>query len=129
MWASAGPGLTSSSPNQWKSDGRVESYNSISARSPLTKTKKNIYRERSKIEIVRVSAKTGSVPCKMAEARQSVSAPCWNRTLIPALQTALTTKPLVRIDWQKITVYDSSYFATCNRFFLRTGLLYSDFSS
>ena len=37
MWASAGPGPSSSSPKQWKSDGRVKIYNSVSARSPLTK--------------------------------------------------------------------------------------------
>ena len=39
MWASAGPGPSSSSPKQWKSDGRVKIYNSVSARSPLTKSK------------------------------------------------------------------------------------------
>ena len=40
MWASAGPGPSSSSPKQWKSDGSVKIYNSVSARSPLTKSKK-----------------------------------------------------------------------------------------
>ena len=40
MWASAGPGPSSSSPKQRKSDGRVKIYNSVSARSPLTKSKK-----------------------------------------------------------------------------------------
>ena len=45
MWASAGPGPSSSSPKQWKSDGRVKIYNSVSARSPLTKSKKKkLYR-------------------------------------------------------------------------------------
>ena len=39
MWASAGPGPSSSSPKQCKSDGRVKIYNSVSARSPLTKSK------------------------------------------------------------------------------------------
>ena len=39
MWASAGLGPSSSSPKQWKSDGRVEIYNSVSGRSPLTKSK------------------------------------------------------------------------------------------
>ena len=43
MWASAGQGLSSSSPKQRKSDGRVKIYNFVSARSPLTKSKrKNI---------------------------------------------------------------------------------------
>ena len=28
MWARAGPGTSSSSPNYWKSDGRVKTYNS-----------------------------------------------------------------------------------------------------
>ena len=43
MWASAGPsgqGPSSSYPKQWKSVGRVKSYDSVSARSPLTKSKK-----------------------------------------------------------------------------------------
>ena len=32
MWASAGPGPSSSSPKQWKSVGRVKLYNAVSAR-------------------------------------------------------------------------------------------------
>ena len=38
MWA--GPGPSSSSPKQWKSDGGVQIYNSVSARLPLIKSKK-----------------------------------------------------------------------------------------
>ena len=40
MWASAGQGPSSNSPKQWKSDGRVNIYNSVSARLTLTKSKK-----------------------------------------------------------------------------------------
>ena len=40
MWASAGPGQSSSTPKQWKTDGHVKIYNSVSARSPLAKSKK-----------------------------------------------------------------------------------------
>ena len=40
MPAHLGQGPSSSSPKQWKSDGRVKIYNSVSARSPLTKSKK-----------------------------------------------------------------------------------------
>ena len=40
MWASACPGPSSTSPKQCKSDGHVKIYNSVSARSPLTKSKK-----------------------------------------------------------------------------------------
>ena len=40
MWASAGPGPSSSSPKQSKLDASVKIYNSVSARSPLTKSKK-----------------------------------------------------------------------------------------
>ena len=40
MWASEGPGPSSSSRKQCKSDGRVKIYNSVSARLPLTKSKK-----------------------------------------------------------------------------------------
>ena len=47
MWASAGPGRILSSPKHLKSDGRVKIYNSVSSRSPLTKSKKKNYRERS----------------------------------------------------------------------------------
>ena len=54
MWASADPGPSSSSSKQWKSDSRVKIYNSqsVSARLPMTKSKKekNYYRERSNIE-------------------------------------------------------------------------------
>ena len=35
MWASAGPGASSSSPEQWESDVRVKIYKSVSARSSL----------------------------------------------------------------------------------------------
>ena len=34
-----------------------------------------------------------------------------------SLQPVLTTKPLVHINCAKKTVYDSSYFATCNQLF------------
>ena len=75
MWASAGPGLSSSSPKQWKSDGRVKIYNSVSERVPLTKSKKKKIIESAAIQKLsksaRVSALTGSVPCKMAKALQS----------------------------------------------------------
>ena len=39
IWARAGPGQSSNSPKEWKSDGRVKIYNFVSARSPLTKSK------------------------------------------------------------------------------------------
>ena len=73
MWASAGPGPSSSSPKQCKSDGHVQIYNSVSAKLPLTKSIKKNYREHSNIKSARASALTGSVPRNMAEARQSVS--------------------------------------------------------
>ena len=73
MLASVGQGPSSSSPKQCKSDGHVKI--SVSARSPLTKSKKEKnYREHSNIKSARVSALTSSVPRKMAEVLQSVSA-------------------------------------------------------
>ena len=66
MWASAGPGPTSSSSKQWKSDGCFKICNSVSARSPLTKSKKNNYRECSNIKSALVNALTGSVPHKLS---------------------------------------------------------------
>ena len=49
MWASVGPGPSSSSPKLWKTDGRVKIYNSLSARSPLTKSKKKKIKESTAI--------------------------------------------------------------------------------
>ena len=60
MWASAGQGPSSSSPKQWKLDGRVKIYNSVSARWQLTKSKKKNCRECSNIESACVSALTCS---------------------------------------------------------------------
>ena len=71
VWTSVGKGPSSSSPKQCKLDGGFKIYNSVSARSPLTKSKKKKYSERSNIKSTRVSALTGLVPCKTAEARQS----------------------------------------------------------
>ena len=63
MWASAGQGPISSSPKQWRRDGCVKIYNSVSARSPLKKSK-NFFRKRSNIKSTchSDSALTGSVP-------------------------------------------------------------------
>ena len=67
MWASAGPGPSSNSPKQWKSErshGCVKIYNSVSTRiggkiaSDEIQDKKN-YRQQYKS--TRVSALTGSV--------------------------------------------------------------------
>ena len=74
MCANVGPGPSSSSPKQGKSDFSVKIYNSVSARLPLTKSKKKKSIESSaryylNIESTRVSALTGSVPHKMAKAR------------------------------------------------------------
>ena len=64
--------------------------------------KKN-YRERSNIKSARVSALTGSVPRKMAEARQIVQQSSGIEPKLPnSLQLSLTTKTLVSIDcWKK----------------------------
>ena len=79
-------GRTPSAPKQWTSDVHVKSQNPVSARSPLTKSKKK-YREGSNIKSGRVSALTGSVPHKMAAALQKDSAPCGNRTHVSKLST------------------------------------------
>ena len=72
LWASAGQVPSSSSPKQWKLDGHVKIYNSVSARSPLTKSNSNI-------KSAHVSALTGSVPRKMAKGLQRVLASCKNQ--------------------------------------------------
>ena len=67
--------------------------------------KKN-YRESSNIKSAVVSALMGFVPCKIAMARQSISALFRIEPMLPDfLQPVLTTKPLVRIDCLKKTVY------------------------
>ena len=78
MWASASQGLSSISPKQWKSDGHVKIYNSVSVRLPQTKSKKKNYRERSTLQSEHVSALT-------AEELQSVSALIRNPTQIARL--------------------------------------------
>ena len=69
----------------------------------------------------RVSALTGSVPCKMAKGRQKVSAPSGIRTraarLRGSLQPTSTTKPAVRVSLQKKTISILLCFATCKRCF------------
>ena len=86
MWASAGPGQSSSSPIQWESDGCVKIYNSCQREisTDEIQEKKN-YRVHSNIKSARVSALTGSVPRKMAEALQSVSALIRNRNKVAKL--------------------------------------------
>ena len=71
IWVSVGPDPSSSSPKQWKSDGHAKIYNFVSARSPLTKLKEKLYREKQYIR-ARVSAVTGSVPRKLAKGQQRV---------------------------------------------------------
>ena len=101
------------------SDGSIEIYNSISARWPLTKSKKNKnYRECSNIKSARINALTGSVPRKMAEALQRVSALNRNGSHVAGLSAAsLIHLAIGSYQLLKKTVYDSSYFATCNWFF------------
>ena len=72
-------------------------------------------------ENARASTLTGSVPLKMAEGCQRVSAPCCSRTRVALPQFALTTEPwdcnIIVSIYRKKTVYDSSHLATLNRFF------------
>ena len=78
-------GQTPSAPKQWKSDVHIKSYKPVSARLPLTKSKKKSYRGCSNIKSACVSALTGSVPRKMAEGQPKVSASCWNLSLAAVL--------------------------------------------
>ena len=129
IWASAGPGPSSSSPKQWESDGCVKIYNSCQREisTDEIQEEKN-YREHSNIKSARVSALTGSVPRKMAKVLQEIQHSSGIEPMWPdSLQLTLTTKLLVRINSLKKTVYDSSYFVTSTHLqliFWRTGLLY-----
>ena len=49
MWASAGPGPSSSSPKQWKSDSSIKIYSSVRERLPLKKSKKKTNMESTAI--------------------------------------------------------------------------------
>ena len=62
-------------------------FTTLSAReSPLTKLEETkSYRERSNIKSARVSALTGSVPRKMADVQQRISALFRNRTHVAQL--------------------------------------------
>ena len=125
--ASVGPGLSSSSPRQWESDGRVKIYNSVSARSPLTKSKKEKIRERSNIKSARVSALTGSVPRKMAEALQRVLALCTvcrNRTHVARLfATSLNQSAIGSYQMFQKNSIPLVVFRHLQPIFWRTGLL------
>ena len=65
-----------------------------------------------------VSALTGSVPRKMTRSCRRIQHSSGIEPISPdILQLTLTTKSLIRINCLKKTVYNSSYFATCNWFF------------
>ena len=130
IWASAGPGPSSSSSKQCKLDGHVKIYNFASARSPLTKSKKKKYREHSNIKSSRVSALTGSVPHNMAEALQKESALIRNRTHVTRLfATRPNHEAINSYQMLKINSIWLVEFRHLQPICLQSGLLYSDFSS
>ena len=103
MWQSPGPGPAS------KCSKRVEvgcSYSElISCQREIAtdeiQARKN-YRERSNIRSARVSALTGSVPRKMAAAKQKDSAPNGNRTHVSRLYTtSLNHSAIGSYQWMK----------------------------
>ena len=86
--------------------------------------KKN-YRECSNIKSARVSALTGSAPGKWPRRGRAFQHSSGIEPRIEGIESmspdslplASTTKPLCHIKCWKKTVYDLSYFATCNRIF------------
>ena len=116
MSASAGPwpGQSSSSPKDWKSDGHVKIYNSVSARSPLTKSKEKKNREQYKKHECQCSDRLSAVKCSRSTRVFQHSGIEPNPPIL--LLLTLTTKPLVRINHLKKKIYDSLYFPTCNQF-------------
>ena len=131
MWASAGPGPSWSSPKQWKLDGCVKIYNSASARSPLTKSKKKTnYRERSNIKCARVSALTGSLPRKNGWDTHGFQHSSGIEPMLPdSLRLTLTTKPFGSYHLLKKNGTWLVVFRHLQAIFLRTGLSYLDCSS
>ena len=86
--------------------------------SHLQNARKKNYRELSNIKSTLVSALTGSVPRKIAEAWQEFQLSSGIEPKLPdSLRITLITEPKVRINWPKKTVYDSLFLATWNRFF------------
>ena len=104
MWASAGPGPSSSSPKQWKTGSLmprrmvVLRFTTLPARDRHWRNpRKKNYKERSNIKSAHVSALTSSVPRKMAKALQRVSALIRNRTQV----AKLTATHLNHFAWNK----------------------------
>ena len=128
MWASAGPSLSSSSPKQWKSDGCVKIYNSVSTKLPRLNPRKKII-ESPAMEKARVSvhwrAQCHAKWPRGATALQHSSG--FEPKSPDLLWLTLTTKPLVRINYSKKLYMTRRIFATCKLLQLmlsRTGLSY-----
>ena len=121
MWASAGQGPSSSSPKQCKLDGRVKIYNSVSGDSARDRhrrnpRKKNIERAHWAQRYKKRVSVHWRAQCHAKWTRRSKEFQLSSgiKPMPPnSLLLTLTTKPLVRINYSKKTVNDSSYFATC----------------
>ena len=88
------------------------------------------YTERSNIKSARVSALTGSVPRKMADAQQRVSAFIINRTQVARLSATNLNHLAIGSNW--LLGKKGIWLVTFRHLLLifwRTGLSYSDFSS
>ena len=115
MWASVGPGPSSSSPKQCKLDGRVKIYNSVSARSPLTKSKKEkLYRaQQYKKRACQCTDGLSATQNGRGAGRRIQHCAGVEPVSPDYLRLALTTQPLVHNNCSKKTVYESSYYLNC----------------
>ena len=108
----------------WKSDGCVKIYNSVSARSPLTKSKKIIesttISKRSCQGTDWLSAQqNGQGTAERFQHSSGIESKSPN-SLQLTLSSVISTKPLVCINCTKKPVHDSLYFTTSNKFFSYT---------
>ena len=119
MWTRAGPGLSSSSPKQCKSDGLVKIYNSASARSQLTKSKKKKNIESAAIKKALVSVhRRAWCRAKWQRLDRVFQHSSEIKPMTPdCLLLTLTSKPSTAANachwFVSIAV---SQFATCNQF-------------
>ena len=104
----------------------LQNFTTLSARDfHWWNPRKKNYRECSNIKSARVSALTGSAPGKWPRRGRAFQHSSGIEPRIEGIESmspdslplASTTKPLCHIKCWKKTVYDLSYFATCNRIF------------
>ena len=116
MCASVGQGPSSSPPKQWKLDGCVKIYNSVSTRSALTKSKqKQYYREHSNTKAHVSLHWRAQCPAKWPRCGRGFQHSSGIELIMSPYtwRITLTTKPQVRINCPKKTLYFATLSCRC----------------